>query len=373
VVENGAAEPQRLRARHQLSDAESGINAGSGKVGRVTGQELEELIAHASALEKAADWPEADRVYAAVFREAVRLRRIDSLVDALRREADMRRRHASTEEAEDLALLSFEIAERNALTQAAARALNVLAAIRHGVADFSEAGRLFTASLERAREIDDEELIGLVCQNLGVIANIEGRLRDARTLYLESIASSVRSTSITVAMLAYHNLGMVCTDLGDYVEAELYFDRGIELAERLNHVPTLTRFYLNRAEPLTRVGEFAGATASLDRAEALARETADREVLVDIPRFRAAIAKGSGDFDRADDFLQLGLRLSGEAGMKLERAEALDALAQLRRAQGRGAEAVEVLRAARDEYEALGATREYTRTVSRLAEWSEGS
>src|SRR3712207_8227714 len=37
------------------------------------------------------------------------------------------------------------------------------------------------------------ETVGLACQNLGVIANIMGDLREARIRYLESIGSAVRS------------------------------------------------------------------------------------------------------------------------------------------------------------------------------------
>src|SRR3712207_9401585 len=77
------------------------------------------------------------------------------------------------------------------------------------------------------------ETVGLACQNLGVIANIMGDLREARIRYLESIGSAVRSGRKLNEAASYNNLGMVCTDLGEFLEAGLYFDRGLEIAERI--------------------------------------------------------------------------------------------------------------------------------------------
>src|SRR5687768_3627167 len=244
-----------------------------------TAPRLEAMLEEAARLEREGAWESADALYTTAFARSVGERRPDAMVDALRRQAEVRRHRALSDEAEELAWLSLEIAERHELTTAAARALNVVACIHYARAELDQARTMFEAALARARTVRDGHLVGLACQNLGVIANIRGDLLEARALYLESIAASVRSGDRGTAMLVYHNLGMVCSDLGDWLEAELYFDRGIELAERAGHVPLQARLQLNRAEPLINLSEFARAHASLARAAELAQRVNDVEVL----------------------------------------------------------------------------------------------
>ena len=328
----------------------------------------ESMLERAAALERSGDWAAADHLYSSTFARAVEERRPDAMAHALRRQAEVRRVEGRTEEAEELAWLSLEIAERSGFPTEAARALNVVACGRYARSDFDAARTLYEEALERARAVRDGHLVGLACQNLGVLANIRGELHEARALYLESIASSVRSGDKTTAMLVYHNLGMVCGDLGDWLEAELYFDRGIDLAERAGHLPLLARLYLNRAEPLIQLSELGRARASLARSAALAEEVCDDEVRAGVERFTGVVARLEGDVDGAERHLQRALAIATKAGVELERAEATGGLAGVRAAQGRPAEERALLDEALAAFRRLGARREEARIQSRLDE-----
>lgn len=329
------------------------------------------LAARGKELEVAGRWKEADGLYASIFRRALAERAPPAAADALRRQASVRGRLGKAEEAEELAELSFEMAERCGLARAAARAVNVRATLLHTREDLAGAAALYREALERARAVRDDELTGLVCQNLGVIANIQGELAEARALYLECIASSIRSGDRTAAMLAYNNLGMVCADMREWLEAELYMDRGLDVAERIGHLPTAARLYLNRAEPLIQMGELRRARATLDRAEELAVPLVDRGTLASVRRFRALIARLEGDFAAADRELEDAAALVVGEGHELGRAEILGALARLRWEQGRRDEARAALHRARDCFGALGAAREIRRLEEVLQGWGE--
>ena len=327
------------------------------------------LRSEAWRLEQSGDWAAAAETYSRAFRLAFGTRTVPEMVDAVRGGARVRHRQGRYEEAEELALLGERLAVLNSLPLAAARALNVMAMTRFSQHDLEGARGLYLEALEQAHHVKDDELIGLVCQNLGVIANIQGDLMEARALYVESVASSIRSGDRTAAMMAYHNLGMVCSDLGDWMEAELYFDRGIDLAERLGHLPMLGCLHLGRAEPLIHMDELERARETLDRAEEAAGRTLDREVLADCARFRGILARLEGDHAAAEDFLRRALEMAEEAGLELELAEALGGIAHLRRVQGRPEEARDVLASARRKFVALGARREIARLDQVLAEW----
>lgn len=327
---------------------------------------IDTMLRQGAALERSGRWDAADRLYGVIFAEAVAQRRPDAMADALRRQADVRSVRRGAEEGEELAWLSLEIAERHGLAAAAARALNVVGIIRYAASDFEAARTFYEAALERARAARDGQLVGLACQNLGVLANIRGELAEARSLYLESIASSVRSGDRTTAMAVYHNLGMVCGDLGDWLEAELYFERGIDLAEREGHLPTLACLYLNRAEPLIQLSEFARAHSSLARASELAEEVGDGEVRAAVERFTGLIARLEGKLEAAQRHLERARTLAAEAGVELELAEATAGLATVRGLRGADAEERSLLEEALAAFRRLGAGREAARVEARL-------
>jgi hypothetical protein len=322
------------------------------------------------ALEQTGAWDEAAAAYSAAFRLAVCAGAPEPMADAVRGGARVRHRQGRLEEADEMARLGEQLAVLHDLPRAAARAVNVRAMIRIALQDLDGARALFGRAMEGARRTRDDELLGLVAQNLGALANIQGDLREARLLYLESVAAAVRSGNKANAMMAYNNLGMLAADLREWLESELYFDRGIEIAQRLEHRPMLAKLHANSAEPLIHMGEPQRAAAALDRAEEVAVALGDPGTLALAMRFRAVLARLAGDHDAADAYLAQAAAHASAEGLELERAEILGGVARLRWAQGRHAEARAALHEARERFAALGAAREIRRLDEVLAEWT---
>ena len=329
-------------------------------------ESLNSLLSRAAALTRIGDWDAAASLYADLFRSSTAARNLRGLVEALRGSVSVRCSQGNYDDAEDLAELRREIAERNDLPVEAARATHMIGVIRHLRGELSGAEVLYNRALEGLRDAGDDEQLGVTYQNLGVIANIRGDLRGARILYLESIACAIRAGSAANAMMVYANLGLVCADLRDWMEAELYLDRGIEVAEQLGDVPVGAKLRANRAEPLIHTGQLALARKSLDAAELLATQSKGAGTLSDIARFRSMIARQEGEFDSAEQHITRSLQLAQEAGLALEHAEASEEYACLLAAQGRTQEAVDALRRAQDGFRALGAQRDVARTQETL-------
>jgi len=321
----------------------------------------------ASRLEHQGEWDAARGAYHDLFWARLRSGDTTGAVDALRGGARVLHRRGSYEHAFEMAQLSREIALRGGLLRAAARAHNVMAVIRHSQDEWVAAEALYEEAMESALDVGDDELIGLICQNLGVLANIRGDLREARIRYLESIASFVRSGSERNAAITYNNLGMVCADLTEWFEAEIYFDRGIEIAERLGgFAHHLASLYTNRTETLLRRGELEKAAEMLDRAEEIATRIAAHTTLVDIARFRAMLARLEGDPEGAERHLADALRLADDARILIGRGEVVEEMAVLRRQQGRHREARELLSIALDTFRHARAERDANRVEETL-------
>lgn len=330
----------------------------------------DQILQRAATLERAGEWNRAAELFSRLFWRGVNEQNIEMIVDAVRSEARVRWQQGRTELAEELAYLAWEMAERNALLQAAARSLNLIANLHYQQENLLGAKALYQEALDRARDVSDDELIGLASMNLGVILSIEGDLREARQLYLEGIAAVVRSGNRASAAMVYNNLGTICTWLHEWLEAEMYFDRGIEIAEEIKNKGLLARLLMNRAEPLINFAEIDEASRSLDRAEELAGEVGEFEVLANATRFRSLIARANGDLAAAETCIAQGLDLAEEHELELERADLLEARADLRWEEGRCGEAVTLLEEARAAFRSLGAKRELSRVEQTLSTWS---
>lgn len=331
---------------------------------------FEEITQRAAQLERGGDWDSAAFLYAEAYHDSMVHKDVAQALAALLKQAWVRWQQGAYEQSEELAQLSCTVAECHGNLELAARAINVIAAAHYARRDLPEAAVLYRQARALACDAGRDELVGFTTQNLGVIANILGDLSEARSLYLESIGCTARSGDRQTAMMAYNNLAMVCADLRDWMEAEVYFDRGIEIAEQLGHLPMLAKLRANRAEPLIHTGQIPEARKTLDEAERLARSIREVGTLADATRFRAMIARKQDDLNAAKQYIADSLRLASDAGLDLERAEALEERACLLDAEGRTTEAFSTLQEAQAGYQALGAERDAARTQEMLESWS---
>jgi tetratricopeptide (TPR) repeat protein len=327
-------------------------------------------MASPSILERSGDWAAADRAYSKAFQTAVSERDPVELVTILRRNANIRLHLGLTEEAMELADLSYEIASRLELWEGAGRAMNVAAVIQHSSGALEAAEPLYRSALELALQAEDSETVGMVFQNLGVVSNVRGDLRGARLLYLESIGSAIRSGSRMASTTAYNNLGMVCCDLDEWMEAEIYFSRGIEIAEQLGDTTMLGKLLGNRAEALIQNGDFALALKSLGEAERIALQVGDNSGLADGRRYRGRIARLQHDFRAAQDHLDKAMEIAKGAALRLEVGEVLEEQAHVRWGEGRAGAARVLLREAIAVYGEVGAKNDVQRAQRLQARWA---
>jgi len=328
----------------------------------------EALLREAARRELAGDWEAADGLYRDAFQLAARDRRCETLVEVVRKQAVVRGRRGLTEEAEDLANLAYEIADRCGDGPAAARLLNVLGFLRYSVEDLPGARDFYERALTRARREAADEVIGIVCMNLGILANIRGDFAEARMLYLESIGATVRSDDRRIATMAYNNLGKVCTNLGEWLEADLSFARGIEIAETMGDRPLLARLHGNQAEPLIETGDYGGAHRALEAAEALVGPEAEAVVLSPLARMRSRLARKEGRLEDAKRDAQQALEIARSRGLPLEEAQAREERARLRREMGRAGDARADLEEALAGYRSVEAVRDAERVEALLRE-----
>ena len=332
--------------------------------------ELARIAADAARAEHAADTDGAFTAYQRLFWAALGEKEMGAAADALRGQSRVCQHRKRFEEAEEFAQLSLEISRCAGQAKTFARALNTLAVVRFLQRDWAGAADFYAEALNYATDCGDDALVGWTCQNLGVIANLRGDFRQARALYLESVAASVRSADPTTAIAAYNSLGMICSDLREWTEALLYFDRGLELTKQLGDPILEAKMLANRAEPLVLLGEIPEALRTLARAESLALRHDDRQTLADVNRFRAMISRETNRYEEAEEYIARAAELAATEDLALEKTETMEEMARLRWRQGRIGAARATAREAIREYERLGAEQNAAVVRRLLDEWA---
>ena len=149
----------------------------------------------------------------------------------------------------EAALSEFERARIRALQlddrEFCARAENGIGAVYYARGEYKQARNWYRQALTRTT---DDGMRARIHLNLGVIANIEGDLEEARKNYVESgrVFSEVRD--VEGEALALHNVAMLHSDLAQWTEANVAYERCLELFERLGNAAMVANVLVNRSD-----------------------------------------------------------------------------------------------------------------------------
>lgn len=234
--------------------------------------------------------------------------------EALRRLADVKRRHAEWDEALRLAAEAAALAASYDLKEDEAAALNVEGSIHLQRGDLDGAIALYRAALDREPGPLQR---GLIAQNLGTAHAQSGALEEATRWYALSTENFDVAGLRREAVLARVNEGNVQLDRGELRAAERLFRAALAdlgaLADPDTELHALVE--MNLAETLGRQGVqldhalnlLLSATGQFSAAE-------NRPYLVACHRVLALISEKRGDLETAVSALERGRWLAREIG-----------------------------------------------------------
>jgi putative nucleotidyltransferase with HDIG domain len=251
----------------------------------------------------------------------------------------------------DLPALARELCQRSYTTALeihnsvlAAEAMNALAGF-----DF-EAGQIETArdQFYRALELggSSAELRGRTEQNLGILANIQGRLAEALAHYQRSLAAFESSGDECGCAIAYHNLGMVSADRELWDDADEYFRQSLEIAQRIGDLHLQGLGLLNHAEVHLARQRFEQARQNAETALGIFEQLGSRLDKADAYKVIGMVYRETGRHALAESRLRSAVELAVSTGSILSEAEASRELALLYQGMGRNQEALRYLNSA---------------------------
>lgn len=170
------------------------------------------------------------------------------------------------------------------------RALNLLGVIEFERGNLDRSQQCFNEALGLARALKDTLMTARACNNLASIADLQGDAPGALTLYRSALLSYQRLGDRRGAAEAYHNLGIVFRQMGEWTDAESAANQAVRHAETLVERSLLGIVVMGRAEIDLDRGELDMARQQLSWAGSLARESNDELGAIEVELLCAQLA-----------------------------------------------------------------------------------
>ena len=319
---------------------------------------FDDVVVDAQTLERTGKWSEARSKYQSLLADRSLTAAAQSSV--LRWIGRTHAEEGNPDVALSLLKRAVAAAEESGDVGVEARALNGLAVIEQTLGNMDQSEELYGRARVRAAGAGDDMLLAVLDQNLGTVANIRGNLE----LALRSYESS-RKRFKALGLFSYeahllNNVGMVCTDLGRWDDAEAAYGAACDACARGEETGLLRRIEVNQVELWIARRDLDKAR---ERCERLLRD-AQRESngsapwLGEVYKHYGVVCREQKQLDRADDWFAKAAKAGESARDLLLSAETAREQAELYWMQSRNTDTLQALNAAHRWFTQLRAERD---------------
>ena len=237
------------------------------------------------------------------------------------------------------------------------RAQNLLGVIEFERGNLDRSRQCFTEALGLARALRDTLMTARASNNLASIADLQGDAHGALTLYRSALLSYQRLGDRRGAAEAYHNLGIVFRQMGEWADAESAANQAVRHAETLVERSLLGIAVMGRAELGIHRGELDLARRQLAWAGTLVEESRDELGAIEVRLLVAQLALAEGQWQTALEKAETARDAALASRAALLQAQCAAVSAQAFHALGREAEAADRRAEAVRLFKAQGAQR----------------
>ncbi len=300
-----------------------------------------EHLAEARAAERDGRIEAALAAYQTAIATAERTGEGTTLAESLRRISIIYHQQNDPDRSRTLCRRSYETAMALGDKALAAEALNTLGAVEFERGQMQQARELLGDALQLGGARPD--LLSRIEQNLGIIATIQGDHGAALGHYRSSLEACRAAGDDKGCAIAYHNLGMISADRGEWAEAERYYMESACIAERIGEVHLQGLCKLNHSEVHLARQSYELARESAEAALAIFDTLGSRLDKSDAYRVLGVVYRETGRNALAEARLKAAIEVAISTGAVLSEAEASRELARLYQGMARNQEALTLL------------------------------
>jgi tetratricopeptide (TPR) repeat protein len=331
------------------------------------GAEVRRTVERAQRLEREGSAREALAAYDSALSLLEPQRPSAQLADVLRWKGTLLRELGNPAAAEPLYARSLEISRRLPYAGGIANALNCMAIIAQRRGDVKRARRLYAEAAQNAVHAGERRLFGMIEQNLGALAMVQGEDKDALARFRLSLRGFRDAGDEEGACWVLCNVGRLHMLAGELDEAERASQEALALARRLGDVPLTEAVELSRVELLLARGLVADAETVCRHGLAMAEHRGDRARHAESLRLLALVGRERGELESATRSLDAARTMARESEDALLEAEVERDAGELWLRRGEPAAARLAWEQALTRFRALGAARQVGDVERRLS------
>jgi tetratricopeptide (TPR) repeat protein len=193
--------------------------------------------------------------------------------------------------ASDLYCQSLAVADSIGYSGGRAHALNCLGTIAQFRGDLIAAERWYGEAARLAHRLGERRLSGMVQQNLGIVAEVQGRSDEALAHFRLALGSFEQEGDQHTALQVLNNLGLLYARDGAYARATDALERALEFAKALRDVASEAIVEENRAALFLAMGRLDQAETAATKAYGIAEQRHDNTRRAAALRHLARIAR----------------------------------------------------------------------------------
>lgn len=247
-----------------------------------------------------------------------------------------------------------------------AHTFNVMAicSLQRGSTDEGE--RLYQEAARMAQVAQDERLLAMIDQNLGVIASMRGDIPRALEHHASSLDRYRRLNMQEELARQLSNVGLLYTNLGRYQEADAAYSEALVICHASGDTWTRLMVEVNRVAQLIAQWDYAGARGVCDRILAEAGALHETRLLAETYKHCGVIAREIGSLQEADGYLRMAYEQALSREDLLLAAETAREQAELFITLGRNRDTLQALSTSHRLFTQLRAKRDLTDISLRL-------
>ena len=270
--------------------------------------------------------------------------------------------------AEDCLHASLAIATTCGDLSGVAHATNLQGIASYQRGQLDDAVRIYKQAQALASRAHDAQLVAMIDQNLGVVANIQGDLQMALKHYRASLAGFRSLRMEEDAVGALNNLGMIYTDLQCWQEAEQALDEAVATCKRIGKMNVGIMAMVNQVELWIAQSMYDQARSACDAAFELASELGDLRALGELHKHYGVMFRETEHFHLAETHLERAAAIAHEREDLLLAAETAREQAELFWRQQRNQQTLQSLNSAHRWFSQLRARRDLAEVNQRNEE-----
>jgi tetratricopeptide (TPR) repeat protein len=253
----------------------------------------------------------------------------DALADVLRWKGSVLRDRGSYAASVELYNQSLTVSEACDYPAGRAHALNCLGTVAQLRGELPDAERLYGDAARLAHRLGDRRLSAMIQQNLGILAEEQGRTDEAVAHFRLALIAFEQESERNAALWVLNNLGVLYTREHAYARASDALERARQLAHDLGDFASEGIVEENRSTLYLSMRNFAAADESATRAYGVAEQRRDNTRRAGALRALARVARARDGASRTTlTLFERALALSELTEDALLRVEILNDLAQ---------------------------------------------